>query len=401
MAGRSPIPARAPTPGARRSTRPPTRSTPRSSSISRRWRRLARCVMVRRRDAADQLADLRRLVAVDRRALRQAVRGHRLQVRRVWRELQPAAARQRLPGWRGRKPCAGCDGRRGDRHAGDRELPSHAHPITDVATTIRSIRARHARRSGHTHGVNGGARTHIAMAGRSARSGRRVLGASAWRGAQYPASGDRHAAPHGYDRSSRRYRPSGRQRQHLRFNAVDGTRLSTTPTLAAAARRSTIVPPFVAVNFIIASSTMSTHFQPIEIPPGVVVHGHQEPAFVELDRDQFHALERGPAHADGRAGAVHQRRRRRGEVSFARRCKNIHGWYGLDGVYHIAYLCEAHLYIDTGGALTDISPPAARRAERAGGRLRRRRSTSPTLWHAALDPRLGRHHQGPRRLQPR
>ena len=44
---------------------------------------------------------------------------------------------------------------------------------------------------------------------------------------------------------------------------------------------------------------------------------------------------------------------------FASRCKRIHGWYGLDGVYYIAYLCEAHLYVDAGGALFDISPTPA------------------------------------------
>ena len=43
-------------------------------------------------------------------------------------------------------------------------------------------------------------------------------------------------------------------------------------------------------------------------------------------------------------------------MCFASRCKKIHGWYGLDGQYHIAYLCEANLYVDTGGTLTDITP---------------------------------------------
>jgi len=42
--------------------------------------------------------------------------------------------------------------------------------------------------------------------------------------------------------------------------------------------------------------------------------------------------------------------------AFASRCKRIHGWFGLDQVYRIAYLCEAHLYVDEGGTLTDISP---------------------------------------------
>ena len=44
---------------------------------------------------------------------------------------------------------------------------------------------------------------------------------------------------------------------------------------------------------------------------------------------------------------------------FASRCKRIHGWYGLDQVYRIAYLCEANLYVDEGGTLIDISPGSA------------------------------------------
>ena len=42
--------------------------------------------------------------------------------------------------------------------------------------------------------------------------------------------------------------------------------------------------------------------------------------------------------------------------TFASRCKRVHGWFGLDQVYHIAFLCERHLYVLTGGTLTDISP---------------------------------------------
>ena len=45
--------------------------------------------------------------------------------------------------------------------------------------------------------------------------------------------------------------------------------------------------------------------------------------------------------------------------SFASRCKKIHGWFGLDQVYHISFLCESHLYVLTGGTLTDVSPTPA------------------------------------------
>jgi hypothetical protein len=44
------------------------------------------------------------------------------------------------------------------------------------------------------------------------------------------------------------------------------------------------------------------------------------------------------------------------QYKFASRCKLIHGFYGLDGQYYIAYLCETNLYVDAGGTLTDITP---------------------------------------------
>ena len=46
--------------------------------------------------------------------------------------------------------------------------------------------------------------------------------------------------------------------------------------------------------------------------------------------------------------------------SFASRCKLIHGWFGLDGIFRVAYLCETNLYVDVGGigasTLLDITP---------------------------------------------
>lgn len=43
--------------------------------------------------------------------------------------------------------------------------------------------------------------------------------------------------------------------------------------------------------------------------------------------------------------------------AFASRCRAIHGWFGLDQAYHIAYLCEANLYVETDGELVEITPP--------------------------------------------
>ncbi len=38
------------------------------------------------------------------------------------------------------------------------------------------------------------------------------------------------------------------------------------------------------------------------------------------------------------------------------RCKRVHGWFDKNQVYRIAFLCERHLYVLTGGTLVDISP---------------------------------------------
>ena len=44
------------------------------------------------------------------------------------------------------------------------------------------------------------------------------------------------------------------------------------------------------------------------------------------------------------------------KFTFASRCKRVHGWFDANQVYRIAYLCERHLYVDTGGTLVDVSP---------------------------------------------
>ena len=104
---------------------------------------------------------------------------------------------------------------------------------------------------------------------------------------------------------------------------------------------------------------MSSQFRPLEIPPGVVATGTKnqrssnwiEANFVRWREGQLTPMG-GQAQFTNVVGGVEK-------YVFASRCKMIHGWYGLDGTYHIAYLCEAHLYVDTGGTLTDISPTPA------------------------------------------
>jgi hypothetical protein len=101
---------------------------------------------------------------------------------------------------------------------------------------------------------------------------------------------------------------------------------------------------------------VSTPFKPIEIPPGVVAmptkkmrsSNWAEVNFVRWREGQLTPMG-GQAQLSNVVGGIEQYR-------FASRCKAIHGWFGLDGQYHIAYLCETKLYVDTGGTLTDITP---------------------------------------------
>ena len=103
---------------------------------------------------------------------------------------------------------------------------------------------------------------------------------------------------------------------------------------------------------------MSTAFKPFSIPPGVVSmptkqmnsSNWSEVNFVRWREQQLTPIG-GQARFTNLVDGVEQ-------YVFASRCKRIHGWYDLAGVYHIAYLCEANLYVDTGGVLTDISPPS-------------------------------------------
>ena len=101
---------------------------------------------------------------------------------------------------------------------------------------------------------------------------------------------------------------------------------------------------------------MSTPFKPIQIPPGVVSQATKkmrssnwsEVNFIRWREGQLMPMG-GQSQLTNVVGGIEQ-------YVFASRCKKIHGWYGLDGQYHIAYLCEKNLYVDTGGTLTDITP---------------------------------------------
>jgi hypothetical protein len=101
---------------------------------------------------------------------------------------------------------------------------------------------------------------------------------------------------------------------------------------------------------------MSSQFQPLQIPPGVVATATKkmrssnwsEVNLLRWREGQLTPMG-GQAQLSNLVGGVEK-------YVFASRCKAIHGWFGLDGSYHIAYLCEANLYVDTGGTLTEITP---------------------------------------------
>ena len=104
---------------------------------------------------------------------------------------------------------------------------------------------------------------------------------------------------------------------------------------------------------------MSSKFRPLEIPPGVVAKATRKMSssnWAETNLCRWVEGQLAPVGGQSRythiVGGVET-------YVFASRCKRIHGWYGLDQIYRVAYLCEANLYVDVGGMLTDISPGTA------------------------------------------
>ena len=93
---------------------------------------------------------------------------------------------------------------------------------------------------------------------------------------------------------------------------------------------------------------MSTKFLPIEIPPGVVAQPTKNMRSSNWAETNCMRWVEGEMQPVGGQSQYH--------YSFASRCKAIHGWYDLAGTYHIAYVCERNVYVDTGGALIEITP---------------------------------------------
>jgi hypothetical protein len=104
---------------------------------------------------------------------------------------------------------------------------------------------------------------------------------------------------------------------------------------------------------------MSTQFRPIEIPPGVVAKPTKQmnsTNWAEVNLCRWVEGQLSPVGGQAQYTNVVDGIE---TYQFASRCKKIHGWFGLDQVYRIAYLCEANLYVDEGGTLIDISPGSA------------------------------------------
>src|SRR5580704_829331 len=101
---------------------------------------------------------------------------------------------------------------------------------------------------------------------------------------------------------------------------------------------------------------MSSQFRPIQIPPGVVAMPTKKMSssnWAEVNLVRWREQQLTPMGGQAR---IVQPTGASGSYTFASRCKKIHSWFDLTSQYHIAYLCERHLYVDTGGTLTDITP---------------------------------------------
>lgn len=93
---------------------------------------------------------------------------------------------------------------------------------------------------------------------------------------------------------------------------------------------------------------MSTRFLPIEIPPGVVTLATKNMRSSNWAEVNMIRWVEGVVEPVGGQQKLN--------FSFASRCKAIHPWVDLAGNYYVAYLCETNVYVESDGALYDITP---------------------------------------------
>jgi hypothetical protein len=93
---------------------------------------------------------------------------------------------------------------------------------------------------------------------------------------------------------------------------------------------------------------VSTDFQPLEIPAGVIAKPTKKMKssnWAEVNLMRWTEGQIAPVGGQAQYN-----------YTFASNCRKIHGWYDLAGTYRICYLCEKNIYLDTGGVLTEITP---------------------------------------------
>ena len=101
---------------------------------------------------------------------------------------------------------------------------------------------------------------------------------------------------------------------------------------------------------------MSTDFKPLTPPPGVVAAATkkmQSTNYAEVNMVRW-ADGQNPPQGGGQLSPIGGQSNY--NFTFASRCRAIHGWYDLNFIYNVAYLCESNLYVDRGGLLLDITP---------------------------------------------
>lgn len=93
---------------------------------------------------------------------------------------------------------------------------------------------------------------------------------------------------------------------------------------------------------------MSSQFKPLQIPPGVVaMPTGQMSSGNWANVNLMRWVEQKLSPVGGQAQYTYQ---------FASRCRAVHGFYDLNSVFYIAYLCEQNVYVDVGGVIYDITP---------------------------------------------
>lgn len=93
---------------------------------------------------------------------------------------------------------------------------------------------------------------------------------------------------------------------------------------------------------------MTSGLTPVEIPPGVVAtptKKMQSSNYSEVNMIRWIGGRLAPV--GGQAPLAY---------TFASRCRAVHSWIDLDGTYHVAYICEQNIYVDTAGSLVEVTP---------------------------------------------